>query len=149
MKTGAIICCCCFVCFVVVLLCLFCTYFRDMISIATYRVQILCCYYVTSELGEILSYKGLGQLTLISFRWTSQSNAGLWISDLDFHCNVFAFCILYCQNFSPNMFWGLSNLLDTMLRLHSYQPCPQDYCTNIQYNPKDGMLWILLLIGVI
>ena len=134
---------CC--CFVVSFLHLFWGY--DFYSY--FRVQILCCYYVTSELGEILSYKGLGQLTLISFRWTSQSNAGLWISDLDFHCNVFAFCILYCQNFSPNMFWGLSNLLDTMLRLHSYQPCPQDYCTNIQYNPKDGMLWILLLIGVI
>ena len=24
-----------------------------------------------------------------------------------------------------------SNLLDRMLRLHSYQPCPQDYCTKI------------------
>ena len=33
--------------------------------------------------------------------------------------------------------------------MHSYQPCPQDYCTNIQYNPQDGMLRILLLIGVI
>ena len=42
-----------------------------------------------------------------------------------------------------------SNLLHKMLRMHSYQPCPQNYCTNIQYNPQDGMLQILLLIGVI
>ena len=30
-----------------------------------------------------------------------------------------------------------SNLLDRILWLHSYEPCPQDYCTNIQYNPQD------------
>ena len=41
-----------------------------------------------------------------------------------------------------------SNLLDRMLQRHSYQPCPQDYCSNIQYNPQDGMLRILLPIGV-
>ena len=41
------------------------------------------------------------------------------------------------------------NLLDRMLRQHPYQPCTQDFCTNIQYNPKDGMLRILLLIAVI
>ena len=28
--------------------------------------------------------------------------------------------------------YSQSNLLDRMLRLHSYQPCPQDYCTNVQ-----------------
>ena len=27
--------------------------------------------------------------------------------------------------------YSQSNLLDRMLRLHSYQPCPQDYCTNV------------------
>ena len=43
--------------------------------------------------------KGLRQLRFISFQCTSESEAGLWVSDLDFHCNVFAFCICYCQNF--------------------------------------------------
>ena len=32
------------------------------------RVQILCCYYSTNELGKTLSYKGLRQLRLISFQ---------------------------------------------------------------------------------
>ena len=45
--------------------------------------------------------------------------------------------------------YSQSNLLHRMLRKHSYQPCPQDFFTNIQYNPQDGMLQILLLIGVI
>ena len=36
--------------------------------------------------------------------------------------------------------YNQSNLLDRMLRQHSYQPCPQDFFTNIQYNPQDGML---------
>ena len=43
--------------------------------------------------------------------------------------------------------YSQSNLLDRMLRQHPYQPCPQDFFTNIQYNPQDGMLRILLLIG--
>ena len=45
--------------------------------------------------------------------------------------------------------YSQSNLLDRMLRQHSYQPCPQHFLTNIQYNPQDGMLEILLLTGVI
>ena len=45
--------------------------------------------------------------------------------------------------------YNQSNLLDGMLRLHSSQLCPQDYCTNIQYSSQDGMLRILLLIGVL
>ena len=43
--------------------------------------------------------------------------------------------------------YSQSNLLDRILRQHSYQPCPQDFFNNIQYNPHDGMLRIL--IGVI
>ena len=43
--------------------------------------------------------------------------------------------------------YSQSNLLDRILRQHSYQPCPQDFFNNIQYNPHDGMLQIL--IGVI
>ena len=45
--------------------------------------------------------------------------------------------------------YSQSNLLDRMLRQHSYQPCPQDFLTKIQYNPQDGTLLILPLIGVI
>ena len=45
--------------------------------------------------------------------------------------------------------YSQSNLLDRMLRQNSYQPCPQDFFTDIQYNPQDEMLQILLLIGVI
>ena len=41
--------------------------------------------------------------------------------------------------------YSQSNLLDGMLGLHSYQ----DYCTNIQHNPQERMLQILLLIGMI
>ena len=44
---------------------------------------------------------------MISFQWTSKSDANLWISDLDFECTAFAFCILYCQNFWPRMFWSV------------------------------------------
>ena len=39
--------------------------------------------------------------------------AGLWISESDFHCKVFAFCILYCR-FSDHGYLGVnrqSNLL--------------------------------------
>ena len=58
----------------------------------------------------------------------------------------FAFYIFW-----PRMSWvyNQSNLLDRILRLYCYQPCPQDYCTNIQYNPQDGMLWTLVFIWVI
>ena len=45
--------------------------------------------------------------------------------------------------------YSQSNLLDRMFELHSYQPSPQDYFTNNQYNPQDGMLQILVLIEVI
>ena len=45
---------------------------------------------------------------MISFQWISESEVGLWISDLDFHCKVLAFCILYCQNFWPRMSWRVS-----------------------------------------
>ena len=45
--------------------------------------------------------------------------------------------------------YSQSNLLDRMLRQHSDQSCPQDYCTNIQYNPQDEMMRRLLVIGVI
>ena len=43
--------------------------------------------------------------------------------------------------------YSQSYLVDRMMQLHSYQPCPEDYCTNIQYNPQDEMLQMLLLIG--
>ena len=45
--------------------------------------------------------------------------------------------VFYIVRISDQGCFGLYsqyNLLDRMLRLHSYQPCPQDYCTNIQYN---------------
>ena len=45
--------------------------------------------------------------------------------------------------------YSKSNLLDRMLLHHSYQPCPRDFFTNIQYNPQDGRLQVFLLIGVI
>ena len=94
---------------------------------------------------------GLRQLRLVSFQWTSESDAGLWISDLDFYCKLLRFVFHIVRISDQGCLWvySQSNLLDRMLQLHSYQPCPQDYCTNIQYNPQDGMLRILLLIGVI
>ena len=69
-----------------------------MISVGTVEFGY-CCYYNTSELGKTLSYKGLRQLRLISFQWTSEFDAGLWISDLDFHCKVFAFYIFTFSEF--------------------------------------------------
>ena len=90
-------------------------------------------------------------MRLISFQWTSESEVGLWISDLDFNCKVLRFAF-YVSRISDKGCLGVysqSNQLDRMLRQHSYQPCPQDYCTNIQCNPQDGMLRILVLIGVI
>ena len=56
-------------------------------------------YFNTSELGKTLNYMGLRPLRLISFQWSSGSESILWISDSDFHCKFFVFCILYCQNF--------------------------------------------------
>ena len=44
--------------------------------------------------------------------------------------------------------YSQSNLLDRMLLLHSYQSCPQDYCTNISYNPQKEMLRMQVLIRV-
>ena len=44
---------------------------------------------------------------MISFQLTSESEAGLWILDLDFHCKVFAFCILYCHDFWPRISWSI------------------------------------------
>ena len=61
----------------------------------------------------------------------------------------FVFYIVRISNQGCFEVYSQSNLLDRMLRQHSYQPCPQDFFTNIQYNPQDGMLRILLLIGVI
>ena len=90
-------------------------------------------------------------MRLISFQWTSESEVGLWISDLDFHCKVlrFAFYVARISDKGCLGVYSQSNQLDRMLRQHSYQPCPQDYCTNIQCNPQDGMLRILVLTGVI
>ena len=56
--------------------------------------------------------------------------------------------VFYIAKISDQGCFGVysqSNLLDRMLQLQSYQ----DYFTNIQYNPRDGMLQILVLIGVI
>ena len=61
----------------------------------------------------------------------------------------FAFSIVRIFDQGCFEVYSQSNLLDTILRQHSYQPCPQDFFTNIQYNPQDRMLRILLLIGVI
>ena len=41
------------------------------------------------------------------------------------------------------------SLLYRLLQLHSYQTCPQEYFTNIQYNPQEGLFRILVLLGVI
>ena len=61
----------------------------------------------------------------------------------------FVFCIVRIFDQGCLGVYSQSNLLDRMLRLHSYQPCPQAYCTNIHYNPQDGMLRILVPIPVI
>ena len=105
-----------FVCFVVRLFALFlifivCVFLfiyflRDsnMISISTVEFRYYVVIIVLVNLGKpSLSYTGLNQLRLISFQWTSEPEAGLWISDLDFHCKPFAFCLLYCQNFWSRM----------------------------------------------
>ena len=44
--------------------------------------------------------------------------------------------------------YSQSNLLDRMLRLHSYQPCPHDNLTNLHYNAQDGILRILVTTGL-
>ena len=114
-------------------------------------VCLVVCLFVCLFVCFSWENNGLRQLILVSFQWTSESDAGLWISDLDFYCKLlrFAFHIVRISDQGCLGVYSQSNLLDRMLRLHSYQPCPQDYCTNIQYNPQDGMLRILLLIGVI
>ena len=50
------------------------------------RVYILCCYYHTSQFGKTLTYKRIRQLRLISFQLIFQFEAGLWISEFNFHC---------------------------------------------------------------
>ena len=77
------------------------------------RIYILCCHYNTSERGKTLSYNGLRQLRLISFQWTSESESCLWISDVEFHCKVFAFCIECCQNFWPMKSWSVYSIQPT------------------------------------
>ena len=77
------------------------------------RVYILCCHYNTSERGKTLSYNGLRQLRLISFQWTSESESCLWISDVEFHCKLFAFCIECCQNFWPMKSWSVYSIQPT------------------------------------
>ena len=47
----------------------------------------------------------------------------------------FAICIVRISGQGCLGVYSQSDLLDRMLRLYSYQPCPQDYCTNIQYKP--------------
>ena len=77
------------------------------------RVYILCCHYNTSERGKTVNYNGLRQLRLISFQWTSESESCLWISDVEFHCKVFAFCIECCQNFWPMKSWSVYSIQPT------------------------------------
>ena len=108
-------------------------FFKDshIISITTAEFRY---YVVITILGKTLSYMGLRQWRLINFQWTSEPEAGLWISESDFHCKVFVFCdILHCQIFWPWMSWSISsiNLLHRMLQLQSFQPSLQDYCTDI------------------
>ena len=95
-----------FVCFIFLLYCLFFLliyffYFQGLQQdfYKYRRVQILCCYHSTSQIVKTFICKGLRQLTLISFQGFSESEAGLWISVLGFHCKLFAFRILYYQNF--------------------------------------------------
>ena len=76
------------------------------------------------------------------------------ISDFDlqdFQAMFLRFVFSIVRIFDQGCFevYSQSNLIDTILRQHSYQPCPQNVFTNVQYNPQDGMLRILLLIGVI
>ena len=130
-----------FFCFIFLFCFFFCSFFpfsRD--SFCKYsRVQILCCCHITSGLGKTLSYKLPREWRLISFQWTSKFEAGLWISDLDFHCKVFAFCIL-SEFLTKDVLECIINPAYLMgcLRLHSFQPCPQG-----------RMLQILILSGVI
>ena len=86
--------CFCFVVAVVVVcVCPFFVFFsrdRNIISIVTVEFR----YYVsTSELGKTLSYKGLRQLRLISFRW----NSWVWPRSVDFRLwfSLQDFCGLY------------------------------------------------------
>ena len=60
--------------------------------------------------------------------------------------------VFYIAGISDKGCFGVysqSKVLHRMLRLHSYQPCPQDYFANTQCNPQDGTLRVLLLIGAI
>ena len=101
---------------------------------------MLCCYFNTSELGKILRYKGLRQLRLISFQWTSDSEQVCGFQSWIFIAKFlrFVFCIVRISDQGRFGVYSQSSLLDRMLLLHSYQRCPQDYCTYIQYNSQMG-----------
>ena len=103
-----------------------------------YSKGLISCYYNTSELGKrSLSYRGLRQLRLITFQWTSESEVGQWISDLDFYWKVFAFCILYCQNFWPRVSCSLQLI----------QPTSQDVMIAIFSTLPSRLLTIILIFN--
>ena len=116
-----------FVCFIFLFLS-FVWFFYFFLGIVTYfyrysRLQILICYYNTSELGKTLSYEGLKHLRLafnkpLSLKQVCEFQT--WIFIASFLCFVF-----YIVRISDQGSLGLyshSKLRDRMLRLHSYQP---------------------------
>ena len=76
---------------------------------------------------------------------------GPWISDSNFYRKNLRFIYYIVRIFDQRCFgvYSLSNLLNRMLRLHSFQPCPQHDFANIQYSSQDRMLRILVLLVVI
>ena len=84
-----------FACFIFLFYCFFFSFsfFRDnnMISISTVEFRYYVVLITLVNLGKPLTI-GIKTVDKISFQWTSESEAGLWISELDFHCQVFPFC---------------------------------------------------------
>ena len=141
-RTGDIIYCCCFC---LVLLLFFVLFFCFIVFFTFHslfkgqqhdfykcsKVQVLCCCYNIDQPGETLSSKGLRQLRLINFNvpLSLKQVCGFQNRILIARFLRFVYYIVrICDQESLGVY-SQSNLLDRMLRLHTFQPCSQDYLT--------------------
>ena len=103
-----------------------------MISISTLEFRYYVVIIITREFGKTLNYKGLRQFRKSAF------NKLLRLKQVcGFQTSIsiarFLRFVFYVVNISDQGCLGMysqSNLLDRMLGLDSYEPCPQDF-TNI------------------
>ena len=63
------------------------------------RTSLSAGIVITRKLGKTLSYKARRQQELDHLSMKVQFEADLWIFDLKFNCRIFAFYMLFCQNF--------------------------------------------------